>query len=192
MTVVKSDIHDLHCRHVHNSRPLSLKAIISNVLQLFEFIRNNQFWFLNYFRIRESLVLDLWKYQNQRTAHPFYIKKTLKKAVFMKELATNWWFYDWLINFFKKQWELWLHTRTGSLIFWEPWLWILRTALKTSGGLFICSCFLTCPDNVLGSVPVSNNHSDNLQGSVPASNKHPILVTSFLSTCICVLYVEDA
>jgi hypothetical protein len=45
---------------------------------------------------------------------------------------------------------------------------------------------------VLGSVPVSNNHSDNLQGSVPASNKHPILVTSFLSTCICVLYVEDA
>jgi hypothetical protein len=36
------------------------------------------------------------------------------------------------------------------------------------------------------------NHPKNLWGSVPASNNHPILVTSFLPTYICVLYVEDA
>jgi hypothetical protein len=71
--------------------------LYSIVVQLFEFI-NCQIPFLNYFTIREPLVLISFikKNQNQRTSNPGYfktLKQTFKLLVFMKELAMKWWFY---------------------------------------------------------------------------------------------------
>jgi tyrosine-protein phosphatase YwqE len=81
MTVVKSDIHDLHCRHVHNSPAFSLKAIISNVLQLFEFIRNNQFWF-KLFQNQRITGSGSLKISESKNYSSFLCKKNFKNGSF--------------------------------------------------------------------------------------------------------------
>jgi hypothetical protein len=58
------------------------------VQQKIEFIKNHQFGFLNYFRIRELLFpVPSKNNQNRRTTGPSYYRSFEEPAVFMKELA---------------------------------------------------------------------------------------------------------
>ncbi len=89
------------------------------VLLLFEFIKNFWFWVFNHLRIREPLVLILWKNQNQRTSGPSYLRSLKELTVFMQELAMKLAVLWWVIWFFQAFWEQWLYTRTQPLIFWK-------------------------------------------------------------------------
>ncbi len=79
--------------------------------------------FFKYFRIRRWLVLVVWKILESKNHWlQLPISRTLKEpAVFMKEYGS---YLSPVLWFF---WELWLYTRTGSLIFTNLRLWRSKT-----------------------------------------------------------------
>lgn len=122
--------------HWINRKGLWVKT---RVVEIFEISKNRWFQFFKYFRIRRWLVLVVWKIlESKNRWSPLPSSRTLKKpAVFMKELVVM----SPVIWFF---WELWLYTRTGSLIFTNLWLWRLRTALTAARGLFLFVIISQC------------------------------------------------
>ncbi len=104
--------------------------VIFIVVCLFESIKNHQFQFLNYFRIREPPVPVVWKNnQNQRTTN----------LLFQKHQRTSSFMASYLI--FQNFWELWWYARNWLLIF-------LRTMVMNPDNH---------PGNCWMSVPVSNS-----------------------------------
>jgi hypothetical protein len=73
-----------------------------NVVHLFEFTKNCSFRFLYHFRLRELLVLVLWKKKKVRIKElpALVISNPLKEpTIFIKEPALNWHFCGQISDF---------------------------------------------------------------------------------------------
>jgi hypothetical protein len=121
------------------------------VVWLFESIKNHQFQFLNYFRIREPPVPVVWKNNQNQTTTNLVISKTLKNHWFSgyNQQRTSSFMASYLI--FENFWELWWYARNWPSSF-------LRTMVMS-------------PDN---------HHANNCWVSVPVSNSCPTLVIFLL------------
>ncbi len=153
---------------------------VSIVVRLFEFIKNH--WLSN------SEFLSL--FQNQRIT----CSNSFKKELESKELPPSSKALSKPLNIKSTHnelvvlWpaeELWLYTRTGSLILFESWLWILITVLITVGvsslflvttqdSLVCCNCFT---NNSIGIWQSKANCRQRLkswlQGSRPNHTRFP-------------------
>jgi hypothetical protein len=91
-------------------------------------------------RLRSAIDSDCLKrnYHNKRTTGPRHFKTLNELVVFMKELRMR--IAVFVVSYlnFQKNWEPWLCSRTGSLIFFKLWFEILRPTLITMG---VCSWF---------------------------------------------------
>jgi hypothetical protein len=57
------------------ARDTKSKELFSNVAKFFEILKNCKFWFFNYFKIKESSILVLWKkFKIKRTINSDYFK----------------------------------------------------------------------------------------------------------------------
>jgi len=112
------------------------------VVWLFDFIKNCWFQLLNYFRIRESPILILWEKFKTNEAPISVISRTLKdQHFFMQDLAKNsmnWWFYAYVLEFFKNLKIMTIYQNWVVEFCLESWLWLRGAILITVEDLFLC------------------------------------------------------
>ncbi len=108
---------------------------ITNVVWLLEFSKKCQFWFSNISELENHQFQFLEETnQNQRTTWSSYVKNLKEPVVFMKELVkTSGFMASFFFPAFLKTVVIY---QNWVFDFLELWLWILRTALITTGGLF--------------------------------------------------------
>jgi hypothetical protein len=114
--------------------------------QLFEFTRNHQFWFLNYFRMREPWIPVFWKKIRIKEPSVPLISKTLKNSQF------SWKNQHWACSFLAGYFKIFKILRTT--IIYQNWIY---DYLATHGY-------------------ESYKRSDNQWASVPVFNNRPTLV----------------
>ncbi len=123
--------------NLHQLTKPQMMGSTTSFVRLFEFMKNYKFGFSTHFRTREPWVLLRWKkigieellvpviFLNLKRIHRFHEKSSSFMGSYL----------------FSKKLENCGVYMSEFLFSSEPWLWILRTTLITSGG----------------SVPVSNN-----------------------------------